>query len=575
MSSRKSLVGVVVVFGIVVAVILTVLECTGRESLVSDDVSLDWNRYYTTDETHRIMREFADMYPNLTNMYSIGKSLLKTDLYVIEISNMENKPPEEKPAIYVDGNLHSGELTGSAVTMYLLGYLLNNYGTDPQVTELLDTRAFYLRPKFNPDGSDLALLHNVSLRSTVRPFDNDGDGTADEDPPDDLDGDGVTTRMRIPDPAGQWKKDPNDPRIMTRRAAGETGGEYFRLESEGIDNDGDGRLNEDGIGGLDLNRNFPRNWELQYLQSGAGAFPLSEPETYAALQFLNEKTNVTFIIHNHTSGGFVYRLPSTADPSLFPPDDLELIKSLSDIYTQTTGRPVRRSYTTPARHRYGTLISWAYWDRGIIGWVPEYWPGIENDADGDGITSETEQLQYVMEELDGRYFTDWTRYDHPEFGPVEIGGWHRMYISQNPPPELLEKECAAQIPWILRVAERSPLLTLSDPVVTEMPGDLYEICVTATNTGYLPTNLTERGIIAGVVRPVEAEITLVGASLAQGSKKVVLGHIAGSRITGSGKEPSSQTAAWVVRKEAQNATVSIRVISEKGGTVSTGAITLK
>ena len=86
------------------------------------------------------------------------------------------------------------------------------------------------------------------------------------------------------------------------------------MGSEGIDDDGDGQRNEDGIGGLDLNRNFPRNWEPQHLQPGAGDFPLSEPETYAAVRFIHDHPNITGIVHGHTSGGFVYRLPSASAP---------------------------------------------------------------------------------------------------------------------------------------------------------------------------------------------------------------------------------------------------------------------
>jgi len=553
---------------------LFLFACGGEEPLVSPGGAVDWNRYYSTAETNEIMRSFAEMYPHLTSLYSIGRSYLGADLYVLEVSNRDNKPPADKPGVYVDGNLHSGELTGSAVTLYLAGYLLDNYGKDPQVTELLDTRTFYLRPKFNPDGADLALLHNVSLRSSVRPFDNDGDGAADEDPAEDLNGDGFITMMRFPDPDGNMKKSPEDPRIMVRRSRGETEGTFYRVVSEGIDNDGDGRLNEDGIGGLDLNRNFPRNWELQYLQSGAGPFPLSEPETYATLKFLDARTNVTAIVHNHTSGGFVYRLPSTADPSAFPPDDLELIKTLGAEYTALTGRPVRRSYTSPSRHRYGTLISWGYWDRGIIGWVPEYWPGVSRDYDGDGRTSERELLRFNDEELGGNYFSSWQPYEHPEYGSVEIGGWRRMFINQNPPAELLEEECALQVPWILYLARQSPLLEMPEPVITALGDGKFQIEVTVTNTGYLPTNLTERAIQARLIRPVEAVITLTGASLVKGEDKVDLDHLAGTRQTAGSQRQSSKTIQWIVRSEAENAAFRITAVSEKGGTVSSGTISL-
>ncbi|GAG28952.1 unnamed protein product, partial [marine sediment metagenome] len=242
------------------------------------------------------------------------------------------------------------------------------------------------------------------------------------------DGDGWITQMRYKVPMGEGTHvmDASDSRIMRRISRqGDEQGDYIVI-GEGIDNDGDGRINEDGIGGLDMNRNFPRNWELEHIQSGAGDFPLSEPETYATVKFINEHPNITGIVHGHTSGGFVYRLPSASDPTKFNQDDIALIIELGNYYTETTGRRVDPSSTDPTRHRYGTLISWGYWDRGIVGWVPEYVPRNYwwKDYDGDSEISESERHRFNDEELGGKYFSDWTPFNHPEFGEVEIGGWH-------------------------------------------------------------------------------------------------------------------------------------------------------
>ena len=146
------------------------------------DGSVDWNRYYSSGETEQILREFHELYPGLTELYSIGESLEGRKLWVMEVTSEITGPASEKPALYLDGGIHSGELTGSQVALYALGQLLTRYGWDPEVTDLLESYAFYVRPKFNPDGSDLALIYDQSLRSTVRPWDEDEDGEADEDP---------------------------------------------------------------------------------------------------------------------------------------------------------------------------------------------------------------------------------------------------------------------------------------------------------------------------------------------------------------------------------------------------------
>ena len=557
-------------------------------SLVSPDGTVDLNRFYTAAETDQILREFHVLYPDLTELRQIGESYRGRPLMVITITNEATGPAAHKPALYVDGGLHSGELTASAVATHLVGHLLNGYGSDPRVTALLDTRAFHIRPKFNPDGSDLALIHDQWLRSTTHPVDDDEDGAADEDPPEDLDGDGWITQMRYRDDDGDWVLDPDDDRILVRDAGRARPGPRYATMREGIDNDGDGAINEDGVGGIDMNRNFPRNWERVHMQPGAGDYPLSEPETRAAAEFINAHRNITGIYHGHTSGGFVYRLPSASAPSLFPAIDLSLIIHLGEEYTRSTGRPVVPSATHPTEHRYGTLISWGYWDHGVIGWVPEFSPGPEawvTDYDGDGEISRAEQHRFNDEELDGRYFSDWTAFDHPQLGPVEIGGWHTKFWGQNPPPEFLEEETEQQLHWILYLAEQGPLITVSDPVVTALGDGAFRVEATVTNTGFLPTSLTDRGAVGRerpdgridrqVVRSPAVTLTHPGLELVEGAARTVIPHLAGSNPFLEAVTERARTVTWVVRATGGERAVRVTAESDKGGTVRSGWVAVR
>ncbi|MGW8266206.1 MAG: M14 family metallopeptidase [Longimicrobiales bacterium] len=571
-------------------------------TLVAPDGSVDWNRYYTAGETEQILRELHDLYPELTELYAIGKSFQGRPLWVMEVTAEITGPASEKPALYLDGGIHAGELTGSQVALYTLGQLLTRYGWDPEVNDLLEGYAFYIRPKFNPDGSDLALIQDQVLRSTVRPWDEDEDGTADEDPPEDLDGDGWITNIRVPDPEGEWYAHPRDPRVLVRlegRGGGPEGGQptsrqapagaqRYRLIREGVDNDGDGLMNEDGFGGIDMNRNFPRNWEPEHLQSGAGPFPLSEPETYATVKFIQEHPNITSIVHGHTSGGFVYRLPSASAPSLFPQNDLALIEHLGEPYTQTTGRPVEPSATHPTRHRYGTLITWGYWDQGVVGWVPEYSPGPESwvrDYDGNGSVDPLEEMRFNEDELGGRYFSPWTRYPHPQLGEVEVGGWHSKFWGQNPPPEYLEEECAAQLPWILYLVKQAPRLALEGPSVTPLGDGTFRIRAVLTNQGFLPTSLTGRGAVGRetaegtlsfpIVRPPVLTLSLEGAALVQGSSRVKLGHLKGSGPFLPEVGVAAETVEWIVRPEQSPAYIQVVARSDKAGVVRSAWIELR
>jgi hypothetical protein len=542
------------------------------QPLVAADGTVDWNRYYSAAETNEILTALGRRYPKLTRVYSIGKSYKGADLMVVEVTNEETGPASEKPALYLDGGIHAGELTGSAVALYVLNHLLRNYGRDTAITRLLDTRAFYIRPKFNPDGSDLALLEDQRLRSTVHPWDEDGDGTADEDPPEDLNKDGWITQMRVRDPRGDMKPSPLDARALVPREPGDSTGPFYFVSTEGIDNDDDGRFNEDGIGGIDMNRNFPGNWAPEYLQPGAGPFPLSEPETYATVKFIDEHANIASIVHGHTSGGFVYRLPSASDPSKFDRTDLGVIEDLGQVYTATTGRPVQPSATHPTEHRYGTLIEWAYQDRGIIGWVPEYVPPMSwvTDYDGNGRVTEEEQLRFDDEKLGGRYFSPWKPFPHPQLGEVEIGGWHRKFWGQNTPPEYLEAECRAQVPWILYLAGTGPRLALGTPRVRAVDAQHVRIEVEVRNDGWLPTYLTERGFTGRetrsgiedqIVRPPTALLELTGGTV-QGPPRIVIGHLGGESPHSKKVTETSRMIEWTVRVTGRE--LRFHVVAEGG-----------
>ena len=528
----------------------------------------NWEKYHSTDEAYALLESWAALYPDLTNLYSIGQTLKGTPLKVLEITNKQTGAALEKPGYYYDGNIHSGELTAAEVILHFAWYLLSHYGKDPYVTRLVDTRTFYLRPKFNPDGADIALNTPLSLRSTPRPYDEDRDGLLDEDPPNDLNQDGSITLMRVRNLHGLWKVSSQDPRIMVHRETGDYEGEFYHLYSEGIDDDGDGYFNEDGIGGIDMNRNFPRNWGMEFQQQGAGPYPLSEPETQATLEFINSHRNITGVFHGHTSGGFLYRLPSATSWDEFPAADQRLIVELSDKYHSTTGQPVRPSYSDPRQHRYGTLISWAYWDFGVVGFVPEFWGGFGSDYDNDGTITETELLLWNQKELGGQGFVNWTPYQHPKLGAIEIGGWKTKFVRQNPPPGLLKSEIEKYVPWMLWLAEISPHVVINKVSSSELnSGGLIEIQVELANVGYLPTNLTKRAIDASIAVPVRAMADLRDAELISGERRVDLGHLQGMRDAGrDGSLDSRRLIEYIVRITGPKPVFKITVRSEKGGT---------
>jgi len=532
-----------------------------------DHKSPNWQKFHTTADTHYLLQEWAKAYPNLTKLYSIGETLTGTPMMVLEITNKQTGRAEDKPAYYYDGNIHAAELTGAEVALHYAWLLLTKYGSDERITRLLDTRTIYIRPKFNPDGADIALTTPNALRSTPRPYDEDMDGLLDEDPGNDLNKDGIITEMRVKNPAGRWKISGDDARVMVEREPNDVAGDFYDILDEGTDDDGDGLYNEDGIGGIDMNRNFPRNWGLESEQKGAGPYPLSEPETRVTIEFLNSHRNITGIFHGHTAAGFLYRLPSTTNWDNFDMEDQRLILELSDMYATTTGQKVVPSYSNPRLHRHGTLISWGYWDYGVVGFVPEFWGAFQADANKDGKVSDIERIKWNDAELEGKGFINWQTYNHPQLGQVEIGGWNYRFTRQNPPVKYLKGELELYVEWMLWLAETSPEIAVSAPKVEVLEkGKLVKVSIKVENVGYLPTNITERATALEIAKPVRAMIDLTQAELVSGKPRTDLGHMKGRR-DGEAID-RQQTVEYVIRLTGSSPKATITVQSEKGGTVT-------
>ena len=135
------------------------------------------------------MKGLSADYPGLCRLYSIGKSVQGRGLWTTEITNAETGPAEEKPGLWIDGNTHSSEVTGSAVCLRTIYHLLSKHGSDDFITDLLDTRSVYILPRVNPDGAEVFLTqpyHRTGGGIPNLEF-QDGEGHYEED----VDGDGA------------------------------------------------------------------------------------------------------------------------------------------------------------------------------------------------------------------------------------------------------------------------------------------------------------------------------------------------------------------------------------------------
>jgi hypothetical protein len=561
---------------------------------------MDFAHYHTYDEVEAFLVKWEKDYPNLVSLYSVGKSFEGRDIWQITITNKSTGSDTDKPAMFIEGNRHSGEVTAAESALYFAWYVLTRYGQEPEITALVDTKALYVKVKNNPDGSELYLNTAQSNRSTVRPHDDDRDGLLDEDPPEDLDGDGLILQMRqkVGDGKGDAIIDPSDPsgRLMKRVGAGK--GNY-RLYAEGVDSDGDGRVNEDGIGGIDLHRNYPENWRPEpgldltgrgWTQGGAGEYPLSETETRAVVLFLLQHPNVSVGQTMDTTVPMHLRPPSTSrsEESMLP-EDLKLYRHFDQEGKKITGYPYagdvywdyanvgrdsgdRRAmaaemgFEVPSEPQgfplFGHSPDFGYFQYGAIWYGDELWNGGRmKDYDGDGRITDLENLRWLDENLPGRYFKPWTKFQHPTLGEVEIGGFNPKFFRQNPPPEILEEWAAKEARFNLLLAKSLPqvrVVSLEAKPVKKEPG-VFEIVGVLTNDGFLPTAL-EMAKRVKIVRPDAAVLRLTGTG-AELAQDVRARQEIGSLWSGERRE-----VRWKVRvKAGQEAGAEVTLSSTRGG----------
>lgn len=554
-------------------------------------VQVRFDTYYRYTDLTRILKDYAKEYPQFVLLQSIGHSHEGRDIWLVTMTNFDTGEAECKPAFWADGNIHAGEISGSSACLYLVNRLVSAYGSNSDVTRCMDTRAFYICPRINPDGAELILADKPKLiRSSARPY------PYDEDPvsgltPEDIDGDGRLLMMRIPDPNGPWKSYEEDPRLLVRRDPVETGGQYYRVLPEGRIKNYDGILIQiqPHKEGLDLNRNYPVNWRQQHEQPGAGPYPTSEPEIRAAVQFITSHSNITGGVAFHTWSGVLLRPYNDQPDDKLPPEDLWTYQKIGQRGTELTGYPAISVYHDltyyPGQYRSGTFNDWLYENQGAFGWVPEIWnpqrqAGIEapfnfNWYREHPLEDDLKLLKWSDEVLGGKGCVDWYSFEHPELGQVELGGWNYIYAFRNPPPEFLEREIAPFADWLVWHLLISPRLELYEASAKPLGQNSYRVRLVIQNTGWLPTYLTKKAIQKKLVRGVVCEIELPeGASLESGQCREELGQLEGRAYKPSAPglfDPLDATnerakAEWIVHAP-RGGTVKLTARHERAGVV--------
>ena len=575
---------------------------------VPDGVEFDYERwpYPLYDEIVERVKLLAERYPNLAEMHNIGKSRAGRDLWVIEITNKETGPGNDKPALWVDGNMHMAELTTRRIPHYFIERLLASYGKDPLTTNLIDTRTFYIMPILDVEGGDRMMTKHPAWPGH-KPDQHDGR---------DLDGDGYITQMRVKDPEGQFYVSPIDARLMLqirnrsgdrwnyisksyeedyywRTAAPNTGWTPRTDKSETFGDPGVPRdqrysiytegqsLEEPEVNVLREVGNFNRNWSSDWRASerGAGAYPFSVPEIRAVAEFTTQTHRNIFFYYNAHSGGaprnYIVRPPMNKPYTDMLQEDNDFYRRIGFIYGAISGgNIIHNNYDNPGLMTgvygdtwHGFVTDWAYEHAGIHVVTPEL-EARQKDYNGDGYVTWYEILRWNDEEMDGKFYKDWTPYDHPVLGQVEIGGEKGM------PPgygEQLETVLRIQYDWLMHVAGLSPLLRIKALQSERLSNRRYRITATLQNEGFLSTYVARNALKIRRDYPIVTTLSVTGGSLEQGDRASknaghILGTLAYVARWGKGADESTTTVEWIISPDGREPmTVSVEAWAYKAG----------
>lgn len=447
-------------------------------------------------------------YPGLCTVKSLARTATGKDIWLLAIGKGDK---ETNPAVAVVGGIEGNHLLGKELSLGFAELLLKNSGS-PELSKLLDKITFYIIPDVSPDASEAFFSKPVYERlANSRPVDEDRDFIVDEDPYEDLDNNGFITLIRVADPAGDHTFCPEDERIMIPAdiSKGQSGS-YF-IYTEGIDNDKDGKFNEDGPGGVCFNRNLTFNYE-EFGQF-AGLHPVSEPEVKAVIDFFYDHFNIfavfAFSPQDNLGQPVKSQERASAGESSSPSDrsapmqgdrsmmqrqrritsimksDEKINKYVSEKYHEITG--LKGAPPSPAVP--GNFMEWAYYHYGRYSFsTPGWWFTAEKDKN-----PEAEFLKYAAENKLEDVFIPWQEIRHPDFPgkKVEAGGL-KPFAMINPPPEKLPELIEKNYEFVLEVTSMHPELEFLDVNIEDQGDNIYRLSLKVHNRGLLAT-CTEAG----------------------------------------------------------------------------------
>lgn len=515
------------------------------------------------DVTEDALFAAAASRPSECRTIAFGRTAGGRPLRAILVGRPGAVPLEERPRLVIVAGLDADQAASALIAGRLPAVLLDLAAADPATARIMEEVAVEVIPALALDAFAAAASGpTTSRRRNARPTDEDRDGLLDEDGPEDLDGDGVVAVMRVPDPLGPWRASDEDPRLLAKAdpKKGERG--TWRLESEGVDDDGDGRLNEDPVGGVAFDRNFPHGWKE--FEPDAGRTAISEPETRALIDRLLATKPCVAVLVLGARDGLVEAPPGKDDGAFFPAVESEDRPWFEALVARRKERLGFERKLEDAAD--GAVHQWAYAQLGVLGLASKAYEAPKPEAAASlptGKKAESDDARRLLDadrRLGGRGFVPWKAFKHPTLGDVEIGGFV---------PNAYESPTAEEIPALTErharfasdVAAAFPKIELVDVAAKALGGGLHELTAVVRNVGRIPDVLRVARRTRTVL-PSRAEVDLPRDRFELGEPSTALEPF--------GPAGGGRKLRWIVRAKAGE-TTTVRVRTEKAGTASATA----
>lgn len=521
------------------------------------------------------IQSLVGRYANLASVRSLVRSDQGRDVWLLTLGNQAGRPLDSRPALLLVANLEANHLVGSAAALHAAEHLLTGYGNDPELTRILDQRTVYIVPRANPDGAELAFTmpaYEIPWKPVASEPALGGLNVRERGV--DLNGDGLVTWMRVPDPEGGMIPHPEAPLVLRPAERARAERALYRVMVEGIDPDMAEMEIPMGTDGVNLNANFPH--EYRYFQPHVGPHMVSEVESRALADFLHDRTNLAAVLVYSFHDNLLSPPPAqrqvpdgvTGNPPNVPtnllPADRPWFEYVGEQFRELTGLQ-----GSGADGEAGSFSQMAYYQMGLPSFTTPVWSlppvqGGQGNAGQQGARREARWLS-LLDSLGVDGFVEWTPARHPTLGEVEVGGF-RPNVRVNPPadriPELAEKH-SAFVAWL---AARLPEVEVVETTVEPRGDGVFLVETTLANEQYLPTQMAMAGRIRFnrpiTVRLVPTEgMTVLTGDIQQQTP----------RIEGMG---GRERFRWLVQAPAGTRTT-LEVFAERAGGLLTVPVTLR